>query len=62
MERLLRINETAEALGVGRSKVYEWIAGNELRAVEIGLRGKRVPSSEIDRFIRERMSRSVEAA
>lgn len=62
MERLLRINETAEVLGVGRSKVYEWIAGNELRAVEIGLRGKRVPSSEIDRFIRDRMTQTADAA
>ena len=57
MERLLRINETAEALGVGRSKIYEWISAGHLRAVEIGLRGKRVPSSEIDRFIEERLTR-----
>lgn len=59
MERLLRISETAEALGVGRSKVYEWISAGDLRAVEIGIRGKRVPSSEIDRFVRDRMAHAA---
>ena len=59
MERLLKISATADALGVGRSKVYEWISAGDLRAVEIGLRGKRVPASEIDRFIEERIGKTA---
>lgn len=61
MDRLLRIDEAADALGVGRTRVYEWIAAKELRAVGIGRRGLRVPASEIDRFIADRMAEPAAA-
>ena len=62
MSRLLKIPEAAAELSIGRSRLYELLAAGELRAVKIGERGVRVPDSEIDRFIRDRMARAVEAA
>ena len=53
-ERLLyRIEEAAEAMGVGRSTVYEMVWAGELNTVRIGKRGQRVPVEEIKRWIAE---------
>jgi excisionase family DNA binding protein len=50
---LLRAEETAELLGVGRSKVWELIWTRELPAIRIG-RLVRIPRSELERWIAER--------
>ena len=43
MEKLLlTAEEAAEALSIGRTKVYELMAGGQLRSVHIG-RSRRVP-------------------
>ena len=47
---LLRIPECAEALGLGRSKIYALVTSGELRAIHIG-RAIRIPSGEIVRFV-----------
>ena len=43
---LLRINEAAQALGVGRSTIYELTAAGELTTVHIG-RAVRIPMRSI---------------
>jgi excisionase family DNA binding protein len=50
---LLRPIEVAELLGISRSKVFEMLASEELPAVRFG-RVVRVPSVELDEWIRER--------
>ena len=49
--RLLRVEDAARQLSIGRTKTYELIATGMLRAVHIG-RATRVSDNEISRFIR----------
>ena len=51
---LLRPVEAAEALGMGRSKVYELLPSGELPSIRIG-GSVRVPVDELQRWIRERL-------
>lgn len=55
MSRLLRIPEAAAELSIGRSRLYELIAAGEIAAVKIGSRGVRIPDTELDRFVAERL-------
>jgi excisionase family DNA binding protein len=53
MEKLLlTVAETAEATGLGRSKVYELVAAGAIESVRIG-RSRRVPRDAVERFIAE---------
>ena len=47
---LLRPNEVQQALGLGRSKVYELIAEGELPVVRIG-RAVRVPAAALEEWV-----------
>jgi excisionase family DNA binding protein len=47
---LLTIPETAEAIGLGRSKVYELVSAGEIETVRIG-KAHRVPRDAIERFV-----------
>ena len=49
--RLLRVEEAANLLCIGRTKAYELIATGQLHAVRLG-RATRISSREVDRFIR----------
>jgi len=55
MSKLLKIPEAAAELNVSRSLLYEMLAAGELRAVTVGTRGVRIPATEIDRFVTERL-------
>ena len=58
MERLLlRPTEAAEAIGIGRSKVYELLARGELPSVKIGS-SVRVPLDELRAWVRRQMERA----
>lgn len=49
---LLTVREAAEALGIGRSKVYELIARGELASVRIdGCR--RIPAVALDEYVNQ---------
>ena len=48
--RFYRINEVAEILGLGKSKVYELVQSGAIKTVYVG-RARRIPTSEIDRFV-----------
>lgn len=52
---LLRVEEVAEALDVGRWKVYEMVATGELPVIRIG-RLVKVPRAALERWIEERTS------
>jgi excisionase family DNA binding protein len=60
MSRLWKIPEAAAELRIGKTRMYELIAAGELRAVKIGQRGVRVPDSELDRFVADRLAQSGE--
>jgi excisionase family DNA binding protein len=47
---LLTPEEAAEALAIGRTKVYELVAAGELESVRIG-RSRRVPLEALHRFV-----------
>jgi excisionase family DNA binding protein len=47
---LLRPEEVAELLGVGRTKVYELMGSGLLRSVKIG-GSRRVPKVAVDEFV-----------
>jgi excisionase family DNA binding protein len=49
---LLRANEAAVVLGIGRTKVFEMLASGELPAIRIG-RCLRVPKDRLERWIEE---------
>ena len=54
MERLLlRAEEVAETLGIGRSKTYELMASGVLPVIRIG-RAVRVPSDRLRAWIKRR--------
>ena len=56
MSRLLKIPEAAAELSIGRSRLYELLSAGDIKAVRIGSRGVRVPQSELDRFVTERLA------
>lgn len=47
---LLRPEEAAKALGVGRSTVFELIRAGELRSVKIG-KLRRIPSEAVRQYV-----------
>jgi excisionase family DNA binding protein len=47
---LLRPEEVAELIGVGRTKVYELIGSGLIRSVKIG-NSRRVPRIAVDEFV-----------
>jgi len=56
-DRLLSIDEAAEALGIGRSRLYDEIGAGRLRSVKLGRR-RLVPSSAIREFTEADRGRS----
>ena len=49
---LLRPEEAAEALAVGRDRIYELIGSGRLRSVKLG-RSRRIPAAELEAFVEE---------
>ena len=47
---LLRPEEAAEALAVGRDRIYELIGSGRLRSVKLG-RSRRIPATELEAFV-----------
>ena len=62
MDRLLfRIDEAAEVLSLGKSKLYELLARGELPTVKIG-RATRVPAESLQRWVRKQVAAAESAA
>jgi excisionase family DNA binding protein len=51
---LLRVEEAAKALQIGRNKVYELAASGEIPSLHIG-RQLRIPEQELREWIRQRV-------
>ena len=51
---LLRADEVAEALSLGRSKIYEMMANGELPVIRLG-RAVRVPAAALENWLAKRM-------
>jgi excisionase family DNA binding protein len=56
---LLRLEEVAELLGLGRTKVSEMLAAGDLPTVRIG-RCVRVPRRELERWVQGRITKASE--
>lgn len=54
---LLRVEEVAELLGLGRTKVTEMLAAGDLPTVRIG-RCVRVPRTELERWVQNQVTRA----
>jgi excisionase family DNA binding protein len=52
-QMLLRAEEAARALGIGRSKLYALVAAGELPVIRIG-RSTRIPAAALERWVEER--------
>lgn len=52
---LLRIDEAARLLGLGRSKAYELVASGELPAVRIG-RARRIPAAGLEAWVERQIA------
>ena len=57
---LLTVPQAAEALGLGRSVIYELLLTGELAGVKIG-RARRIPVCSLETFIACRMAREQTA-
>ena len=56
---LLTVPEAAQALGIGRSVVYELLLTGELLGIKIG-RARRIPLVALESFIARRMTKAKE--
>lgn len=57
-ELLLRPNEAARLLSLGRSKLYELVATGELPSVKIG-RATRIPVADLQAWVARRSTSGV---
>lgn len=61
MEKLmLTISETAEVLGIGRSKMFELLGSGRLPVVRIG-KAVRIPRRELEQWIHRQAEESLTA-
>lgn len=61
VRELVRAEEVAIVLGVGRSKVFEMLRAGELPVVRLG-RSVRIPRRALDRWIEQRTEHSASAS
>lgn len=47
---LLTVEEAAEAMGIGRTYVYELVMRREIRSVKLG-RKRRIPLASLDEYV-----------
>jgi len=54
-ERLLRVREVAERLGVTTRTVHRYLADGKLPKVQLSERAVRIRETDLDRFVQERL-------
>ena len=57
---LLKVEEAAAALSLGRSKTYELVESGEIQSIQIG-RSRRIPAQALQDFIDRRQVEGVPA-
>lgn len=53
--RLLTVRESCKRLGISHPTLYELLNSGQIKSLKIG-RARRVPSSEIDAFVRRQLA------
>jgi len=56
---LLRVEETAEELGLSRARTYNLVMSNEIPSIKIG-RSRRVPRKALEEYIERLMKEQAE--
>ncbi len=54
---LYKPEQAAEIIGIGRSKIFELMAGGQIASVQIG-RYRRIPRESLERYVRELLAGS----
>jgi excisionase family DNA binding protein len=54
--RLVTVRSACELMQIGRTTLYQLCNCKAIQSIRIGSRGIRIPMTEIDRFIQERLS------
>ena len=52
---LLTVEEVAEAMGLGRTYVYELVMRREIRSIKLG-RKRRIPVTALEEFVARQLS------
>jgi excisionase family DNA binding protein len=52
-EKLLHVKEVAECLGLRVSTIRSWVLHRRIEAVRVGRRAIRIPSSAIEKIVRD---------
>jgi len=52
-KQLLTVEQTADVLGIGKTKVYQYISSNELQSVKLG-KARRIKATSIEDLIERR--------
>ena len=52
-KQLLTVEQTADVLGIGKTKVYQYISSNELQSVKLG-KARRIKATSIEDLIKRR--------
>jgi excisionase family DNA binding protein len=55
---LVRVNEAARLLGLGRSTIYQLVESGELPSVRIGT-ARRIPLAALEQWVNERIEKSA---
>ncbi len=58
MEQLLKVTQAADQLGVERRTVYRLVATGRIRSLLVSRGARRIPASEIERYIAEQLETS----
>lgn len=51
---ILSVNETMEALDIGRSILYRLLASGQIKAIKVGTRWK-IPRKSLEEFVNQRL-------
>ncbi len=57
-EQLLTVQEAMERLATSRRTLYRLLAEGQIRSIVLSKGSRRIPESEIDRYVRERLESS----
>jgi excisionase family DNA binding protein len=52
-QQLLTVKDVAQRLALKEATIRAWLLGRRIASVRVGRRAVRIPSSEIDRIVRE---------
>ena len=53
-KQLLTIEETAEILSLGKTKIYQFINSNQLVSIKVG-KSRRIVARSVDEFVHRRL-------